>query len=87
MKKWGGRRARAWSTAVLASKGTVCALRSKGCTYVATEADHILPRSTHPHLQYDPTNGLPACRHCNAARGKTPHPSTLTTDTRDWFTC
>lgn len=29
------------------------------------EVDHIKPRSTHPELKYDPSNGRIACRPCN----------------------
>lgn len=67
--RWGGRRAQRWTAAVLATYGQRCALNYDGCTLVATEGDHIVPRSVDLSRQYDVTNGRPACRHCNAERG------------------
>ena len=29
------------------------------------EVDHIKPRSTHPELKYDPSNGRIVCHECN----------------------
>ena len=71
MTSWGGRRAQAWSAAVLQEHGTTCWLRLDGCTLVATTGDHVLSRHTHPHLAYDVSNGRPACLHCNSSRGAT----------------
>jgi len=68
MTKWGGRRAQAWTAAVLARYGTVCHLRSAGCTYRATTGDHLVPRSVRPDLQYVVENGRPACASCNFRR-------------------
>jgi 5-methylcytosine-specific restriction endonuclease McrA len=57
---------------VLATKGTTCWLHLQGCTLVATEADHELPRS---HGGDDSEeNLLPSCRHCNARRGNAANP-------------
>lgn len=33
------------------------------------ELDHVLPRSTHPHLALDPGNTRPACVKCNRSKG------------------
>lgn len=35
----------------------------------AWEPDHIKPRSTHPHLEYEPSNLAPAHSSCNRSRG------------------
>lgn len=35
----------------------------------AFEADHYYPRSTHPHLTFDPSNLRAAHSSCNRARG------------------
>lgn len=83
--KWGGSRARAWTAAVLRRYGRVCALKLEGCTGIATEGDHIKPRKTHLHLQYDVTNGQPACRHCNGSRGARPLRRPPTINARSWF--
>jgi hypothetical protein len=37
----------------------------------AFQPDHHYPVSTHPHLQYEPTNLRPSHRRCNASRGNT----------------
>lgn len=29
------------------------------------EVDHVKPRSTHPELKYDPSNGRIVCHNCN----------------------
>ena len=69
---WGGRKAIAWRTAVLNEYGTTCLLQLDGCTQVATTADHIKPRVTHPELAYDVSNGRPSCEPCNWKRGARP---------------
>ncbi len=69
---WGGRRAQAWTRAVLARYGRVCALGLRGCTVLATTGDHVEPFSERPDLAYDIENGRPACLHCNSSRGVTP---------------
>ena len=72
-ERWGGRRAQAWTAAVLAEYGDSCWLQLPGCTQLATTGDHIYPRSTHPQLQYLVANGRPACMSCNRKRQDTPH--------------
>lgn len=43
-----------------------CARCHVGCQRgVSGEVDHIKPRSTHPELKYDPTNGRIVCHDCN----------------------
>lgn len=66
--KWGGRRAAAYTAAVLEEYGTLCVLQRPGCTTVATTADHIVPRSLGGD-PWDIENGRPACRPCNSSRG------------------
>lgn len=86
---WGGRPARRWTAAVLAHYGTVCHLQMPGCTQLATEGDHLIPRSVRLDLQYRLDNGRPACRSCNAARGNRPlsHLTEVTDrDTSAFFT-
>ena len=54
---WGGQASRRWVSLVLAEHGTTCHL----CGHAGSDTgDHIKPRSTHPHLQYDVANGRPA---------------------------
>lgn len=84
-RKWGGRKAQAWTKAVLREHGTVCALRLEGCTLLATTGDHIKPRSLYPWLQYDVTNGRPACQHCNSSRGARPLRGRVIVDARTFF--
>lgn len=36
------------------------------------EADHVMPRSTHPHLEVELANLRPACRECNRYRSDRP---------------
>lgn len=75
---WGGRKAQAWSAAVLAmyagedGSPPTCWLQLPGCTQVATTGDHVLPRQNRPDLKYDVMNGRPACLSCNSARKGTP---------------
>lgn len=83
--KWGGRRAQAWSAAVLARYGTVCHLRGPRCTYVATTGDHIIPRSVRLDLQYDVDNGRPACASCNFRRKANPIASRVIVDDVNFF--
>lgn len=85
LPKWGGSKARAWSAAVLREYGRVCVLRRPGCTIVATTGDHIIPRSVRPDLQYDVTNGQPACGHCNSSRKATPAAPRPFVDDRRFF--
>lgn len=69
---WGGRRAQAWSRAVLDTFGTVCWLKLPGCTGLATTADHVISRRDRPDLKYLVANGRPACKPCNSRRQATP---------------
>lgn len=85
LPKWGGRKAAAWTAAVLANSDRRCALRLEGCTGVATEGDHIKPRHDYPWLQYDVANGRPACRSCNAKRGRRELRAPATVDVRSFF--
>lgn len=83
---WGGRKAQAWSRAVLARSGPVCQLRIPGvCTVVATCADHIIPRSKRPDLQYDVTNGRSACGPCNSSRNDGSRVVAGVVDARSFF--
>lgn len=84
-RKWGSRRDRKWTAAVLARYGRVCALRLEGCTGVATTGDHIKPRSTHPWLEHDVSNGRPACLSCNRLRGARPLPLVSIDATTEFF--
>lgn len=85
MSKWGGRRAQAWTAAVLARYGTVCHLQMDGCTQVATQGDHLVPRSVDESLQYDVTNGRPACASCNFRRKAKPLTPRRIVDARTFF--
>lgn len=75
---WGGRRAAAWSRAVLAAhtgpggEPPRCWLQLDGCTGVATTGDHLVPRKDRPELAYVVQNGRPACLSCNSKRQGTP---------------
>lgn len=75
---WGGRRAAAWSRAVLAAytgpdgQPPRCWLKLPGCLGVATTGDHLLPRKDRPDLAYFVPNGRPACLPCNSKRQGTP---------------
>lgn len=71
---WGGRRAQAWTAAVLANSDGMCALRLPGCTVVATTGDHILTQHERPDLRYVVANGRPSCTSCNQTRPRRPPP-------------
>jgi 5-methylcytosine-specific restriction endonuclease McrA len=83
--KWGGRRAQEWKAAVLARYGHVCHLQLRGCTRVATQADHVIPRSVRLDLQYDVDNGRPACEPCNKRRKAKPLDARPVVDNRQFF--
>lgn len=83
--KWGGRRAQAWTTAVLDRYGSVCLLALPGCTELATTGDHVIPKSERPDLAYDVTNGRPACRPCNSRRGTDPLDRVVLVDNASFF--
>lgn len=53
--------------AMFAKYGTVCHLKLKGCTYTATEADHVGLARLHGHGL---DNLRPACRACNNRKGE-----------------
>lgn len=53
---------------VLNRDGWVCRIRLKGCTDVATTADHIVSLDD-GGAWYDPLNLRAACSHCNSLRG------------------
>ena len=75
---WGGRKAQAWTAAVLAAhagpdgRPPSCWLQLPGCTGLATTGDHVLPRQDRPDLMYVVENGKPACLSCNSKRQGTP---------------
>jgi 5-methylcytosine-specific restriction endonuclease McrA len=52
---------------VIERDGGVCQLSLPGCTFVATTADHVIPRSLGGDS--DPDNLRAACRPCNSRRG------------------
>lgn len=45
-----------------------CRIRATGCTFKATEVDHIVPLSA-GGPPYDPANLRASCLHCNRSRG------------------
>ena len=64
---WQGKYSRGVTAHVLATQGRLCWLAYPGrCTGLATQADHIRPRSEWG--SDDPGNLRPACRSCNSAR-------------------
>lgn len=75
---WGGRKAQAWTQAVLAAhegpngEPPTCWLQLPGCLGTATTGDHVLTRVDRPDLMFDPRNGKPACLPCNSKRQGTP---------------
>ncbi|QXQ14860.1 HNH endonuclease [Skermania piniformis] len=54
------------------------------CDPDAFTIEHIHPRSTHPHLEHDPGNCVPAHARCNKQRGNRPYHPNLGTPTQDW---
>lgn len=50
----------------------LCWLRLPGCTRISTTADHVIPVSVRPDLEYVRANLRGACAHCNYSRGKKP---------------
>ena len=57
-------RHRKWAAAVLKRDKRVCALRLEGCTFIATEADHIIPVAEGGD-EYALWNGRAVCSHCH----------------------
>lgn len=54
--------------------GWVCYLRiSQHCPVMLTrdtlELEHVKSKASHPHLRYEVSNLLPACRWCNELKG------------------
>ena len=70
--EWGKRR-----KVILARDGGACQIRSPGCTRLATEVDHIIPRSRGGSDH--PSNLRASCSYCNASRYNNKKTS------RDWF--
>jgi 5-methylcytosine-specific restriction endonuclease McrA len=65
---WHGRYSRRITADVFATQGRICWLAYPGCLGLATQADHIVPRSEWGGD--DPGNLRPACARCNASRGR-----------------
>jgi 5-methylcytosine-specific restriction endonuclease McrA len=55
--------------AVLAHNGYVCQVEGPRCTGYATTVHHLVPSSQAPHLFWEPTNLVAACRRCNYGDG------------------
>jgi 5-methylcytosine-specific restriction endonuclease McrA len=55
--------------AVLAHYGQVCQLQGPRCTGYATTVHHLVPSSQAPHLFWEPSNLVAACRRCNYGDG------------------
>ena len=61
---------------VLARDNWECQVRLKGCTRIATVADHIRPWLA-GGAWLDPINLRASCSHCNAVRSNRRHDDTL----------
>ena len=55
--------------AVLAHYGYVCQVEGPRCTGYATTVHHLIPSSQAPHLFWEPSNLVAACRRCNYGDG------------------
>jgi HNH endonuclease len=55
--------------AVLAHYGYVCQVEGPRCTGYATTVHHLVPSSQAPHLFWEPSNLVAACRRCNYGDG------------------
>jgi 5-methylcytosine-specific restriction endonuclease McrA len=55
--------------AVLAHYAYVCQVEGPRCTGYATTVHHLVPSSQAPHLFWEPSNLVAACRHCNYGDG------------------
>jgi 5-methylcytosine-specific restriction endonuclease McrA len=55
--------------AVLAHYGYVCHVEGPRCTGYATTIHHLIPSSQAPHLFWEPTTLVAACRRCNYGDG------------------
>lgn len=51
----------------------------------SVEADHVLPRKTHPELSLDPGNIKPAHSSCNRAKGERDAPPKIGVLSYPWF--
>jgi len=51
---------------------------------MAFTIEHIHPRSTHPHLENDPSNCVPSHAKCNKARGNGAQRPGLGNLSREW---
>lgn len=56
---------KAWRLAVFKRDKFTCRWCKRSGRYVRLEADHILPKSTHPQLMYKISNGRTLCRRCH----------------------
>lgn len=56
---------KAWRLAVFRRDGFKCRHCNRTGRHVRLEADHILPKSTHPQLMYKISNGRTLCRSCH----------------------
>jgi 5-methylcytosine-specific restriction endonuclease McrA len=54
---------------VLAYYGHTCQIQGPRCTDHATTVHHLVPSSQAPHLFWEPTNLVAACRRCNYGDG------------------
>ena len=54
----------------------ICEIRSKGCTYYATEVDHIIPKEkADPATAHQLDNLRAVCKPCHKNRDRKPAPS------------
>lgn len=56
---------KAWRLAVFKRDNFTCRWCGRTGRHVRLEADHIMPKSTHPHLMYKISNGRTLCRRCH----------------------
>ena len=54
---------------MLAHCGHVCQIEGPRCTGYATTVHHLIPSSQAPHLFWEPSNLVAACRRCNYGDG------------------
>lgn len=84
--EWGGRRATDMGKLVRATYGETCWLCGVWIRPGQFSVDHVLPKSTHPHLMWELGNMRPAHLRCNKKRGtKTPRATApLPMPSRNW---
>jgi len=46
----------------------VCVIRGPGCTYIATETDHIEPHKGNKEKFWDKSNFQPVCKRCHSRK-------------------